>query len=239
MMVLAVHVIAGSAAMIAGFVALYGRKGANLHRQSGTIFVYSMLILCGSAVVLATIFKPNGANVLQAALTLYLLTTALFAVRRPVAGLPWIEASAMFLALVVGVGDVSFGFKALHSPTGTRYGYPPALYFTFGPLAFGAALSDVRMMLRGLEGKRRIARHLWRMCFAMFIATGSFFFGQAKVIPKAIRVFPLLAIPALLPLVLMLYWLARIWFSQRRPAFLQGHRSETWEKKCIATPPCA
>jgi len=48
-----------------------------------------------------------------------------------------------------------------------------------------------------------------------FIATGSFFLGQAKVIPKPIRIIPLLAILALLPLVLTLYWLARALFTQR------------------------
>jgi len=49
----------------------------------------------------------------------------------------------------------------------------------------------------------------------MFIATGSFFLGQAKVIPKPIRVFPVLTILALLPLILMLFWLARVRLSRR------------------------
>ena len=71
------------------------------------------------------------------------------------------------------------------------------------------------ILARGFRGTHRIARHLWRMCFALFIATGSFFLGQAKVIPKPIRIVPLLAIPALLPLVLLLYWLARVLFTQR------------------------
>ncbi|HWF84419.1 MAG TPA: hypothetical protein VG222_06220 [Vicinamibacterales bacterium] len=39
-----------------------------------------------------------------------------------------------------------------------------------------AAAGDVRVMRSGaLRGGRRLARHLWRMCFALFIAAGSFF----------------------------------------------------------------
>jgi hypothetical protein len=75
----------------------------------------------------------------------------------------------------------------------------------------------------GLFGAQRIARHLWRMCFSLFIASGSFFLGQAKVIPKPIRIVPLLAIPALLPLVLMFYWLLRVrftkWYRRRADSF--------------------
>jgi len=94
--------------------------------------------------------------------------------------------------------------------TGTKYGYPPPLYFVFGSVALMAAAGDMRMIhLGSLQGRRRIVRHLWRMCFATFIATGSFFLGQAKVFPESIRIVPLLAIPAVAPVVLMLYWLAR------------------------------
>jgi hypothetical protein len=73
------------------------------------------------------------------------------------------------------------------------------------------------------------------MCFSLFIASGSFFLGQAKVIPKPIRIFPLLAIPALLPLVLMLYWLARVlftrWYQHQRRAF-----SETSRRTRVVSP---
>ena len=55
-----------------------------------------------------------------------------------------------------------------------------------------------------------LRRHLWRMCFALFIAALSFFIGQARVFPKPVRIFPLLALPVLAVLVTMLYWLWRV-----------------------------
>jgi hypothetical protein len=48
------------------------------------------------------------------------------------------------------------------------------------------------------------------MCFALFIAAISFFIGQAQVFPKPIQILPLLALPVVLVLVTMFYWLWRI-----------------------------
>src|SRR5262249_45334396 len=104
--------------------------------------------------------------------------------------------------------------EALHSLTGRKNGYPPPLFFIFGSVMLLAAIGDARVLGWDIHGAQRVARHLWRMSFAAFIATGSFFLGQAKVIPKPIRIMPLLAIPALLPLVLMLYWLGRVLFTR-------------------------
>jgi hypothetical protein len=37
------------------------------------------------------------------------------------------------------------------------------------------------MLLRGgVVGTQRVARHLWRMCFGLFIAAGSFFLGPSN-----------------------------------------------------------
>ena len=56
------------------------------------------------------------------------------------------------------------------------------------------------------------------MCTALLIAAFSFFLGQAKVIPKPIRIYPLLVIPPLLVLGAMVYWLWRV----RRRGALRG-----------------
>jgi uncharacterized membrane protein len=215
MTLLPIHIVAGLVAIVAAAVALYAAKGARLHRESGTIFVYAMLTMSGTAAVMAAA-QPNWANVLQGALTFYLVTSGLLTIRRHVAARHSIEVGAMLVALAIGVAHFSLGTAALHSVTGTTYGYPPPLYFVFGSVALVAAVGDMRMIrVGGLQGRRRIVRHLWRMCFATFIATGSFFLGQAKVFPEPVRIVPLLAIPALAPLVLMLYWLARVAVGRR------------------------
>jgi hypothetical protein len=53
--------------------------------------------------------------------------------------------------------------------------------FFMGSVMLLAGAGDVRMLVRGgVFGAKRIARHLWRMCFGLFIAAGSFFLGPSN-----------------------------------------------------------
>jgi hypothetical protein len=74
-----------------------------------------------------------------------------------------------------------------------------------------AAVGDWRLLATGgLRGPRRLARHLWRMTFALFIASGSFFLGQMKFIPEPVRILPLVAVLAVAPLPILIYWMWRV-----------------------------
>jgi hypothetical protein len=86
--------------------------------------------------------------------------------------------------------------------------------FFMGSVMLLAAAGDIRILVRGgVSGAKRIVRHLWRMCFGFFIATGSFFLGQQQVFPAWLRGSSVLFIPALLPLVMLIFWLFRIRFT--------------------------
>jgi peptidoglycan/LPS O-acetylase OafA/YrhL len=116
----------------------------------------------------------------------------------------------MIAAFLVASTALAFGFQAVANG-GTRNGLPAFPFFLFGIVGLLAGGGDLRMIRNGtLKGASRIARHLWRMSFALFIAALSFFIGQAKVIPKPIRIMPLLALPVVAVLVTMLYWLWRV-----------------------------
>lgn len=217
MILLPVHIIAGVIGIVSGAAALSALKGATLHRRSGMFFVSAMLMMSASGAVMAMV-KPNRGNVMGGGLAFYMVLTALLTTRRRLAGIEWMDLAAMLLGLAVAVAAFTFGWMALRSATGNLDGYPPPLYFIFGTIALLSVAGDARMVLaRGLQGRRRIARHLWRMCFAMFIGTGSFFLGQAKIFPKSLRIIPLLATLAVLPLLLMLYWLVRVMYIKRYP----------------------
>jgi hypothetical protein len=60
---------------------------------------------------------------------------------------------------------------------------------------------------RGISGRQRITRHLWPMCFGLFIATGYFFLGQQQVFPALLCSSIVLTVPAVTPVPLMIYWL--------------------------------
>lgn len=48
------------------------------------------------------------------------------------------------------------------------------------------------------------------MCFALFLATGAFFLGQEDEFPDSLRIPALLALLALAPLGIMVYWLWQV-----------------------------
>jgi uncharacterized membrane protein len=211
-----VHVMAGLFALLSGAVALYALKGAKLHRQSGTVFVYAMLVMSFTGTVMSVVHWNVG-NVMAGVLTFYLVLTALLTVRRPSLEFHWIDRVAMVVALAVGLTVVALGIAAVGSGTGKMFGLPAPVYFMFGTVALLATAGDVRVMQGWrTQGGFRIKRHLWRMCFAMFIATASFFLGPPQRLPPFLRHSPLRPIPVLLVLAVMLFWLARVSFGRRR-----------------------
>jgi hypothetical protein len=81
----------------------------------------------------------------------------------------------------------------------------------FGVVGIVASAGDLRVLRSGApQGLPRLARHLWRMSFALFVAALSFFIGQSQVIPAPVRILPLLALPVLVVLVTMVYSLWRV-----------------------------
>ena len=223
MILLPIHIISGLIAIASGFIAAFVVKGMKVHRKSGMIFVYSMLALSLSGAAIATI-KSQPANIIGGLISFYLVITGFLTVRPRSDGFPWIDSAVMLLGILVAFLSINLGLTVYHSPSGKINGVPSAPLFVFGAIAILATGGDLRMMVaRGLKGKQRIARHLWRMCFALFVASGSFFLGQAKVFPKPIRILPLLAIPAFLPLLILVYWMGRVlltrWYRRSSLSF--------------------
>jgi hypothetical protein len=77
-----------------------------------------------------------------------------------------------------------------------------------------AAYGDIRVMRSGpLRGGARLSRHLWRMCFALFIAAGSFFSVRSRVasiLPEPFASGPMRALPIVLLFGAMFYWMWRV-----------------------------
>ena len=211
-MTLAIHILAGGLALVLGYVALYSRKGGTLHRRSGMLFVYAMLIMCAGGFTLAIAGANNwtAVNASAAVMTSYLVLTSLTTVRPLATGSRGLHVGALFVAFAVGLIDLMLGIDAL-SQGGSRNGVPAFPYFLFAVTGLLAGAGDVRVIRRAsLVGAPRLTRHLWRMSFALLIAAMSFFFGQARVIPEPIRIPALLAVLVLAVLVTMLYWVWRV-----------------------------
>ena len=211
---LPLHVSAGIVGILSGTAAMSFRKGSPRHALAGKVFVISMLTMAAGAVYLAVLKHQNN-NVGGGVLTFYLVATAWVTAKRRDGETSIFDWVALLIPLWAGIGGWINGLEAVHSPTGSKYGVPAGMHFFLGSVMLLAAAGDVRMLLRGgVFGAQRIVRHLWRMCFGLFIATGSFFLGQgSKVFPAFILKTNVLFILAILPLILLIFWLFRVRFT--------------------------
>src|SRR5215813_5480293 len=216
------HVIAGTVGLVAGIVAMSSRKGAHTHRVAGILFAVSMLVMAVLADYLAVTIPDEIPNFFIGTFTIYLVATAWMTVRRkePSVGIP--EKIALLVALCLSVPFVILSFQlaaglepSFRSAVPIKGPVLVALYsFTF--LVVMAAIGDLRLVRAGgVTGRRRIGRHLWRMCLGLTFAAGSAFTtGLPKLLPNTVHV-PLiyLFIPQLSSLVLMIFWMIRVRFT--------------------------
>jgi uncharacterized membrane protein len=213
-MLLPIHILAGGFAIVLGGTALVAAKGGTLHRGSGMLFVYAMLTMGISGSVLALRQSLTNANVLGGFMCAYFVVTALTAVRTPSAWTRRLNAVALVIAVALASVEITLGVVALGRPRGILNGVPFFMLFFLATVTSLAALGDIRVMRSGPpRGGKRLSRHLWRMCFALFIAAGSFFSIRARVariLPEALTTAPMRALPVVLVFVAMFYWLWRL-----------------------------
>jgi uncharacterized membrane protein len=212
-LVLILHISGGSVGILSGATALFVRKGSPLHRLAGNIFFVSILTMSGIGACVAPFLTDRGSTVMGM-FTFYLVASAWMTVKRKEGSVGVFEKVALCLVVTCVALDFFFGLQAANSPAGTLDGNPAALFFVFGSIMALAAIADLKMILRGgISGAQRIARHVWRMCFALFIATGSFFLGQQKVMPAFMHGSPVLVVLGIAPLPFMIFWLCRVHFT--------------------------
>ena len=214
------HIAGALVGLVSGWAAIFLRKGSRLHGAAGNAFFISMLTMCVCGVTLAAMKQQVG-NILGGTLTFYLVATAWLTVKRREGQIGRLEWGAMLLAFAFGIATFTVGWqvtRAVKPPEGV----PAMMYFIFGSVALLSGAGDARLIARGgVFGGGRIARHLWRMCTSLLIATLSALAGnRTQIFPEFIRnahifglrvlLLPVFAIP-----ILMIFWLFRVRFSKR------------------------
>ena len=224
-MLLPIHVVAGGLAVVLGFTALFVKKGGMVHRRSGLLFVYAMLVMATSGSIVAFLKSPSDPNVIGGIAPLYFVVTALMTVRPVSSSTRRISVAALSVAVSLALFFTVLGVVALNSPGRGANGVPFVMIFLFAVLFTMAAIGDVRFMRNGMpRGGPRLARHLWRMCFALFIAAGSFFSIRErveKILPEPFTTGPMRALPILLLFGAMFYWLWRVRGRRRLPVHVR------------------
>ncbi|HMB80654.1 MAG TPA: hypothetical protein VKI43_11335 [Vicinamibacterales bacterium] len=213
-LLLPVHIVAGGLAIVLGGVALLAAKGATLHRKSGILFVYAMLTMGISASILALRNGFTNPNFLGGFTSVYFVITALTAVRPATGWSQGLTRGAAALAFGLALFEIGLAVSALGNPHFMINGVPGPMLVFLAMVTLFAGVGDIRVMRSGpLRGAPRLKRHLWRMCFALFIAAGSFFSIRArvaKILPEPFLSAPMRALPVVLVFLTMFYWLWRV-----------------------------
>jgi uncharacterized membrane protein len=209
------HASAGALGLISGAAALVARKGERVHRAAGTVFFAAMLTTAVSAIVLA-IPKGEFTNAIAGVLTVYFITTSWLTVKRAERRAGAWEIFAMLCAAAGSAAAFYLAYDSVQKGTALLGGLP---FYIFSAVAALCALLDLSVILRrGLAGRQRIARHLWRMCLGLFIAVASILPGQLQFFPDFIQTIEpiiLLFLPAFSVLAVMLIWLGVALFSRK------------------------
>jgi uncharacterized membrane protein len=216
---LPVHIAGGIVGIASGTAAMLLRKGGDRHALAGKIFVAAMLTMASAAVYLATIkHQPN--NIGGGILTFYLILTAWLTARGRDGETHSYDWLLMLVPLVLGVLGWAHAIQVVRGRAVQPAGVPVGMNFFMSSVMLLAAAGDIRLLLgREVLGGKRIVRHLWRMCFGLFIATGSFFLGQQQVFPMWMRGSVILLILGVLPLPLLIFWLFRFRFANTYKAW--------------------
>ena len=237
--ILLIHICAGVLGLLSGTAALSFRKGSPRHVLAGKVFVASMLTMAVGAVYLGIIKHQTG-NIGGGIITFYLIGTGWLTARRRKGETSRLDWFAMLIPLALGILTWTNGIKVVRSGASSQDGVPVGMSFFMGSVCLLAAAGDVRMLTRGgVVGVKRIARHLWRMCFGLFIAAGSFFMGPSnrplrllsalglgQHLPSALFSTNLYLILTILPLLLLVFWLVRVRFTQAFKVKSMPHGSD-------------
>src|SRR6185436_1402365 len=115
-LVLPIHIAAGMLAMVLGAVALAVKKGGSIHRRSGQLFVYAMLVMGITASILEFVKGAAVTNVVAALLALYFVGTALTTVRPPSRWTRAINVAALTVAIGLALVAILGGVKNVTNP---------------------------------------------------------------------------------------------------------------------------
>jgi len=226
--ILIAHICGGTLGLVSGTAAMSFRKGSPRHVLAGKVFVASMLTMSVFAVYLAIVRHQPG-NIGGGILTFYLVGTAWLTARRRDGETSRFDWVVLLVPLTLGILTWMNGIKVVRSGADSQDGVPVGMTFFMGSVMLLAAAGDVRMLVRGgVLGAKRIARHLWRMCFGLFIAAGSFFLGPSnrplrllsavgvgQHLSPALFSTSLYLILTVLPLILLIFWFFRVSFWKK------------------------
>lgn len=211
------HFWIGCIAIIAGFTAFAARKGQAIHRAAGGVFVVSMVLLAASGVWLS-IAREILFTVFLSLVALHAVATgwASATLAAPFGKVTTKASPGLSGAIVLGAAYG--GLQAAAAPGGMLNNLPPGAFYAIAGISLVLFVSDcVFALAEDPSEQRRLTRHLWRMGFSFFLATGIFFFGNSHVLPEMLRTPAVLSAPVIAVALWTLFYAFRTRVSKRAP----------------------
>lgn len=175
--ILWIHIIAGSLALLAGPIAMFNQDGGKLHRQSGIIYFYSMMVIFVSSIVLS-IVRENWFLFMVGIFSGYLVLTGYRALKlkmlhrgQKAESIDWF---ILFISLLAGVGLMAMGVWLLWSKSNS-FGLVPIV---FGGVMLSGVKEDYkRFTVPPTEKNHWLLKHISGM-MGGYIATLTAFLVQ-------------------------------------------------------------
>lgn len=204
------HIIAGTIAISSGIAAPFAKKGGKAHKLLGLAFLTSILILGLSGAFVAWI-RDIPLSFLNGLLISYFVVTSFNVIKLKPNSINVIDKCMAVVSTLLTVGFIYYALKASQVPSGELGGFGSPVFFAFGAVALVSAFGDIRFLIKkGLSGKQRLLRHLWRMFFPLFMSTAAFFLGQAKLFPETLQRIEILFAPVVFVIFIMFFWIVVI-----------------------------
>lgn len=213
-----IHFGLGCLCLVAGIAAFGLPKGRPPHIIAGRVFAASMLLLCASGLYMSFARGIVFTSFLSL-FAAHAATTGWLAAANKSARMGRSERALAVMMATVGCASLLTGYWVAASPERALDGLPPGAFYSLGGVAMLiAGIDGWALLRRQLSRPQRIARHVWRMGFSLFIASVIFFFGNNHVLPEALRSEAVLMMPVLLVAAATVGWLVKTRFLVRPPA---------------------
>jgi hypothetical protein len=208
--ILLLHILGGLTGVFSGFATLVLRKGSIPHRNIGRLFVISMLVMGLSGTYRATFVHIQPINAVAGLFVAYLVASSGLTVRQPTARIGRWEFLVMLVGVATAVGSLYLAHRAAQESLSNADGSATGLVVFSVLLTVGVA-GDINVLIRGgVTGAQRLLRHLWRACFALFMAASSLFLATpSRILPRSIADTPVRWVLPIAITAMYVYWFIR------------------------------
>lgn len=167
---LIIHVATGCIALLVGLIPMFSQKGNRLHKRAGSVFVYCMIIVAITALLLCALQPFRMMRLFLtgiAVFSFYLTMTGWRATKQKTTGPATADRGLTYATLAVSAAMIGYGIYLLALNGASFF---PIVFTFFGVLTGVFAQKDARQFGRPVEKMGWFFQHLTRMGGA-YIAT--------------------------------------------------------------------